>query len=199
MVSNGHPIKIHTRRVGVVESIPHGLRPAALRCLCWCALLSMLMGCRAREAVTPSDVVMQLYTVRDALGLQSAPDDAQRRALAPFLADTLTRALTEADARRAVDAAGTPPGASAAYDGDLFSSLVEGPTSYRVMPFLDGATGALVPVEFVNDRERPARRWVDTVDVIREHDQWRVRDVRYGGTWDVARRGSLLRQLTGVR
>lgn len=139
---------------------------------------------------------MQFYTMREAVGGTGAPTAKELAALRPFVTDTLARALASADSVRRVDGQRAPDEKPRFAEGDLFSSLFEAPTSFRVMPAPAGGDTALVPVECTNDRERPVVRWTDTAVVVREHGVWRVQDIRYGGEWDFANKGSLLRSLT---
>jgi hypothetical protein len=159
------------------------------------AISLVLVGaCRAREAVTPSDAVMQFYTMRDAIGVQGAPSPKELAALRPFIADTLARGLAFADSVRESDTRRAPDEKPAFVEGDLFSSVFEGATSFRVMPALSASAPYVVPVEFADERAKPVVRWVDTAIVIVERGRMVVQDVRYGGTWDFANKGRLLEQ-----
>ena len=158
-------------------------------------IASVLAGCRGNRPATSTDVVMQFYTMRDAAGITRMPTAKELAALRPFIADTLARALADADSMRTADETRVPDAQPSFADGDPFSSLFGGSTSYRVMPALDSIAPVRVPVEFTNDSQRPAEHWTDRAVVVQQAGRWVMRDIRYGGTWDVANKGSLLSQL----
>ncbi|MBL0172898.1 MAG: lipoprotein [Gemmatimonadaceae bacterium] len=158
-------------------------------------LCALLAGCRGEHPATASDAVLQFYTMRDALGGTGAPTAKELAALRPFIADSLARGLFIADSLRQADMERAPDEKPRFVEGDMFSSLFEGATAYRVMPAIPNTDPALVPVEFTNDKERPVVRWTDTVVVTQHDGRWLVHDVRYGGTWDFGNKGTLLRQL----
>ena len=160
----------------------------------WLVLCVALAGCRSERPATPADVVTQFYTMRDAVGGRGAPSPKELAALRPFITDSLARGLSIADSLRRADMARAPDEKARFVDGDLFSSLFEGATTYRVMPALANRP-LLVPVEFTNDRLRPVVRWTDTVVVVRIEGRWLVQDLRYGGSWDFGNKGMLLQQL----
>lgn len=157
--------------------------------------LVFVAACSGKEAATPTDAVMQFYTMRDAIGVQGAPTPKELAALRPFIADTLARGLAFADSVRESDKRRAPDEKPAYVEGDLFSSVFEGSTSFRVMPTTSTSAPYVVPVAFADERAKPAVRWVDTAIVILERGRLVVQDVRYGGTWDFANKGKLLDQL----
>lgn len=162
------------------------------------ACVVLLVGsasCRGDTQTSPTEVVMQFYTMRDAVGVSGAPDAQELAALNPFITDSLSRRLAEADSVRTADMKRAPDEKPAFVEGDLFSSLFEGPTSYRPQPAIQSGDVTLVPMVFVYDRQPPAVTWTDTVVVHQQNGHWRVHDIRYGGTWDFGNKGSLLQSL----
>ena len=138
---------------------------------------------------------MRLLTMRDAVGVRAVPTAHELAALAPFLSDSLTQALASDDSLRAADRKRAPDEKPSFADGDVFSSLFEGPTEFRVMPALDSVTPMRVPIEFTNDAQRPAVRWVDTAVVVQKSGKFVVHDLRYGAVWPFANKGTLLSTL----
>lgn len=155
-----------------------------------------LAGCRSGKGTTPAEVVQQFYTMREAAGVFGAPTPEQRRALEPFIADTLARLLAAADSVRSADKRAAPSEKPRFTDGDMFSSLFEGTTS--VVPQRPVGTGdtLLVPVKMTNDQQKPAVVWSDTAVVVRQRGEWRLLDLRFGGTWAFGLHGSLMRILS---
>lgn len=171
----------------------------------WSALLVALTvvsfsaaGCANERDTTPPKLVVQFYTMRDAVGIDGAPTESQLAAIRPFIADTLAHLLTNADAQRTLESQQAPNEKPSFADGDLFSSLFEGPTSYRPQEPIGTGNRVLVPTVMANDREKPAVVWTDTVVVVKVKGHWRVQDVIYGGTWDFGNKGALLKSLAAT-
>lgn len=154
-----------------------------------------LSACRGNRPATASDVVVQFYTMKEAAGISGAPTPKDLTALRPFIADSLAHMLVRADSLRTADMKRAPDEKPSFVEGDLFSSLFEGPTAFVVMPALDSVSPARVPIEFTNETQKPKIRWVDTAVVVQQNGKWLLHDIRFGGTWDFANKGSLLTQL----
>lgn len=155
----------------------------------------LLLGACARRSDVPTVPVGLFYGAYVGHGVSGAPTDSQLAALAPHLSDTLHGLL--AAARQAHDEdARTAPGEKPSFtDGDLFSSLFEGPTRYEVLPADTAGPPYRVPVRLTYDGATPAVTWTDTALVVRENDRLVVGDIAFGGTWDFGNKGSLRRGL----
>lgn len=153
-------------------------------------------------AAAPEKVVADFYAALAAARPSGAPTEAQRAALAPMLSSELIGLLSRADAARAAARAAAPGEKPPFTDGDLFSSLFEGPTSHAVgMP----VSGADVPGGRLGDLRVPvtlthvadpaaggkATTWTDTVLLREESGRFVVADIAFGGGWDFANKGSL--------
>ncbi len=114
------------------------------------------------------------YAALASLRPSGAPADAQRAALSPLLSAELIGLLQRADAARALARAAAPTEKPPFTDGDLFSSLFEGPTGYAV--------------------GKPVT-WTDTVLLREENGRFVVADIAFGGDWDFANKGSMLAAL----
>ena len=155
----------------------------------------LCVACRGDRSSTATDAAMQFLTMRDAVGGSGAPSAKELAALRPFITDTLARGLALADSLRAADIVRAPDEKPRFVEGDLFSSLFEGTTAFRILPATSAASPVLVPVEYTYDRQPPTVTWTDTVVVVQQGGRWLVQDIRYGGTWAFGNKGSLLRQL----
>lgn len=89
--------------------------------------------------------------------------------------------------------------------GDIFSSLFEGPTAYEIGPCEQieegGATFTRCDVMLVHEGDEPVQ-WKDRV-ILSAHGgaaerRWLVDDIRYGGGWGFAMKGSLKETLRAV-
>jgi len=156
-------------------------------------------------AAAPERVVADLYTALAAQRPSGAPTDAQRAVLAPLLSAELTGLLQRADAARSAARAAAPSEKTPFTDGDLFSSLFQGPTGFAV-----GApvSGAYVPGGRLGDVRVPvtltraadpaggkATTWTDTVLLREENGRFVVADIAFGGDWDFANKGSMISAL----
>jgi len=92
--------------------------------------------------------------------------------------------------------ASTAPGEKPSFtDGDLFSSLFEGPTRYEVLVADTSGPPYRVPVRLTYDGATPAVSWTDTALVVRENDRLVVGDIVFGGAWAFGNKGSLRKGL----
>lgn len=155
----------------------------------------VLLGACARTADVPTVPVGRFYGAYVGHGISGAPTDSQLSALTPHLSDTL-RGLLAAARRVRDEEARMAPGEKPSFaDGDLFSSLFEGPTRYEVLPADTSGPPYRVPVRLTYDGATPAVSWTDTALVVRENDRLVVGDIAFGGTWDFGNKGALRRGL----
>lgn len=157
-------------------------------------------------AAAPERVVTDFYAALAVQRPSGAPTDAQRTALSPMLSSELIGLLQRADAARAAARAAAPTEKPPFTDGDLFSSLFEGPTGYAVGQAVSGADapgGRLgdlhVPVTLTHAPDASVggkpTTWTDTVLLREENGRFVVADIAFGGDWDFANKGSMLAAL----
>ena len=158
-------------------------------------------------AAAPEQVVADLYAALNTLRPSGAPTDAQRLILAPVLSAELTGLLQRADAARTAARAAAPTEKPPFTDGDLFSSLFEGPTAVTVGKAVSAAAapgGRLgdlqVPVDLVHTIDPAAgggepATWTDTVLLREENGRFVVADIAFGGGWDFANKGTMIAAL----
>ena len=158
-------------------------------------------------AAAPEQVVADLYAALNPLRPSGAPTDTQRLILAPLLSAELTGLLQRADAARTAARAAAPTEKPPFTDGDLFSSLFEGPTAFTVGKAVSAAAapgGRLgdlqVPVDLVHTIDPAAgggepATWTDTVLLREENGRFVVADIAFGGGWDFANKGTMIAAL----
>ncbi len=141
-------------------------------------------------------MVTGLYRVLIEHQVTGATTEGQLARLSPYLSDELRDLLHAAATLRDVEAAAHPNEKPPFADGDLFSSLFEGPTSLIVLANGDdGDPRGHLAVQFTHDRSTPAVTWTDTLVIGQQAGRPVVADVIYGGTRDFATRGPLLETL----
>jgi len=126
------------------------------------------------------------------------PDSAGRIRLAPYLSPGLNKLIADgaaAEARFAALVKNSPP----LIEGDLFSSLFEGASSWKLSACTaSGATGRC-PVTFTHtEAGRPAVTWTDTLLLVNTPQGWRVDDIAYGGGFQFGNTGKLTDTLRTV-
>ncbi|ADU68623.1 lipoprotein [Pantoea sp. At-9b] len=131
----------------------------------------------------PDSVAQQFYDLRVSQPTQGLPDNALLAKYRPYLSDQLYQKLVQANGLS------NKPGDWR--NGDLFSSLAQGPTSAEV------ASASSIPnrdarnIPLRVDLTRGDKQWQDEVLMIREGSCWVVDDVRYVGNWPHPGGGSL--------
>ena len=172
---------------------------------CLCLGLTILLGlvaCVTQPATPasgrPEEVADGFYTQlrkQPVFGLPSAEAWSRVR---PFCTEALAAALEKARSRQAAFRQAHPDEKPPWVDGDLFGSLFEGPQAFRVGEARVLADRAEVPVHCLHGEGAGATRWTDVLILHHTADGWRVDDLRYGGEWDFALRGSLRQGLSAA-
>lgn len=144
----------------------------------------------------PDTVAQKFYDLRIQKGGAGLPNSSQLAEYRPYLSTGLYNELLKAQSEHKVDIAATPNEKPGATDGDVFSSLFDGPTSASVdsastIPNTD-ARNIPLRVTMSHQKGNGAKStWKDEVLMIREGHCWAVDDVRYMANLDFASSGSL--------
>lgn len=155
------------------------------------ALSSLAASCKDKGPPAPSPVVVAFYSVRIASKSTGAPSANALRQFAPFLSDTLTSLLRAAGEVRDREAARAPDEKPPFVEGDLFSSLFEGPTSFVVLRDTVAARQKKSVVRFTNIYNGESYTWTDTVLLGKRGRNDVIEDVLYGGAGDFGNHGTL--------
>jgi hypothetical protein len=123
------------------------------------------------------------------------PSAGGRAKYAPVLSDRLNKQI--ADAARAGDRfnahnKGSPP----LLEGDLFTSMFEGATSWKIGACSGDAKAAHCAVALRHDeaKQKPVT-WTDTVYLTADQGGWRVDDIGYGAGFAFGNTGKLSQTL----
>lgn len=162
-----------------------------LRTLSRCLFILLVTGCARDVADPPSTVVSQFFSARITSGLTGAPSDSQLAQLAPFLADTLEHLLVAARRLRDAEAASAPDEKPSFVEGDLFSSLFEGPTSFTIVPDTGSAPPGRVLVRLQYAGGGDTVSWTDRVVISQQNGHNVIADIEYGGNWAFGNSGTL--------
>ena len=83
-------------------------------------------------------------------------------------------------------------------EGDLFSSLFEGPQSFELGQTSIVERHAEVPITFTSVADGKTTTWTDVVVLAKSSGAWKIWDVRYNATWDF-KPGTNLRAVLGAQ
>ena len=152
----------------------------------------------AADASSPARVANDFYAVYATFHPSDGiPDAAGRAKYGPFLSPEFEKLLADANAAEArflKANKGSPP----LIEGDLFTSMFEGATAYKVGACTDEQTNASCPVDLTySDKKAAPVHWTDTVYLTKTNAGWRVDDIGYGASWAFANKGratTVLRQ-----
>lgn len=126
------------------------------------------------------------------------PDATGRTRLAPYLSPALNKLLADgaaAQARFAAKVKDAPP----LLEGDLFTSLFEGATSWKLDACTASGASARCPVEFTyaHGKQKPVT-WTDNLILTNSPQGWRVDDIVYGANFQFGNTGKLTDTLRTV-
>ena len=157
------------------------------------ALVSPAQSAGAAES--PASVVSAFYKKHSALHPSGAPTPQQLQAMAPFLSQHLQALLERAWQRHQNDVAKAPDAKPAFADGDLFTSLFEGPTSFAVAGTETLVHEYAVTVRFTHKSGAEQTVWKDVVRLANKQGRLVIVDIEYGGDWAFAAKGTLVSAL----
>ena len=146
-------------------------------------MLLTLSGCNnfSGEEQQQAEVVGDFYRIHlkhNAPGLLSADELKQ---FEPLVSRSLYNLLTRAEAADARYQAAAGPQAAPIVEGDLFTSLFEGATSFAVQSCDSEADRAACQVAFRYQQSGSDESWNDKILLVRENRQWRIDDIEFIG------------------
>ncbi|MGK2860192.1 MAG: hypothetical protein ACSLFQ_23595 [Thermoanaerobaculia bacterium] len=150
--------------------------------------------------IPPDAVVSKFYDLCIRERVTGLPTDEQFEAMSDLLSDRILGMLADARMEQADFARENPDEKPPWIEGDLFSSLYEGPTRFTVGTPVIERDRARVTVRFADDQTDDGIpfAWEDDVLlVIDVNNDWRIDEIVYRGTWDFASRGTLSESLPG--
>lgn len=151
-----------------------------------------VLGAGIVVAQDATEVTDNFYaTLRD-LNVRGLPDKNQLRELSPFLSSQIVTLIKrdqkkqEAFIKKHSDE--KPP----LVEGDLFSSLFEGPTSYEIGKTRTMGSTREVDIYLHHVSESDKVKWTDTVVLKKFGGKWLVTNILFKGKWQF-KSGSSLR------
>jgi hypothetical protein len=139
----------------------------------------------------PGIVALDFLTMHQRLGNSGLPAVDALNAYDAFLCPSLADALRAAKVRQEQFKASQPDEKPPLVDGDLFSSLAEGPEFWSVAESRIGGDNAVVVLDLSHGEGSKATRWKDSMILQLDDGVWCIADVEYHGNWPYANRGRL--------
>lgn len=132
-----------------------------------------------RQLGDPASATRQFLLAYQPLASAGIPRPAQLTALRPHLGAALRPLLEQVSTQQAASTCEGPP----AIQGDLITSLFEGPNAFRVMDCRIRPGTATCPVRFTYRGTPEGMHWTDEIELRLQADRWRVQDVVQGAPW----------------
>jgi len=156
----------------------------------------VLLGAQPVPVHTAGEQVAAFLAASRAAQVDGLPDEVQFARIAPYLSPTLSALVVRAQEARRNHVNAHPGDKPPLADGDLFSSLFEGPTGFEIAASDERGQHARVKVKFRYADARPGFpgvAWQDEFLLTRTGPgaDWRIDDVEYQGQWDFANKGRL--------
>jgi hypothetical protein len=155
-------------------------------------LLPLAASACAADETDMAQVTTGFYTAYMTAPHDGIPDESGRAKLAPYITAALNQLLTAGDAAEARYAKETNNQSPPIIEGDLFTSLFEGATAFKIGACkADGDRGRCAVFLTYDDHSAKPVHWTDTAMLARTKDGWRIDDIAYGGNWDFGNKGTL--------
>jgi hypothetical protein len=144
--------------------------------------------------------VSGFYNVYIKLKTRGIPGAKELRQYESYLTPELISQLKSADDAEIKYKKETKGEVPPLVEGDVFTSLFEGADSFKVLDCSGSGDKGTCSVEFRNTNPSDGKTftWKDGVMLVKGKSGWLISDVRYGGKWDFAAKGTLTQTLKSV-
>ena len=161
----------------------------------WAMLINIIplfflsSSAQANGSVTAAEkVASEFYEAYLKTSESGLPSQESMKKLSRFFSQKLNQLLAEAKRKQADHAKQYPNEKPPLIEGDLFSSLFEGPTGYSVESVSSKNGFCRVVIRFVHadpqiENGKPSS-WKDAVIVKQENGRWVIDDIEYLGEWE---------------
>jgi hypothetical protein len=144
---------------------------------------------------SPTTVAKNFYAKYLELKIRGLPDSDQLKGISPFFSSEII-AIIKADLRKQERFIKKHPDEKPPWnEGDLFSSLFEGATSYKIGATRVTGNAAQVDVKLTNAEGTPQSTWNDTALLKLTGGRWAITNILFKGKWQFKSGGSLLKAL----
>lgn len=161
------------------SSSPRHLRAGA----CALGMLLALSGCNnfSGDERQQAEVIGSFYRIHIKNRAPGLPSAEELKQFEPLVSRTLYALLTRAEAADMRYHSVAGPQAAPLIEGDLFTSLYEGATSFEVQSCDSDTDRASCQVAFRYQNEGADESWNDKILLVRQEHQWRIDDIEFIG------------------
>ncbi|MFJ3058636.1 DUF3828 domain-containing protein [Herbaspirillum sp. NPDC087042] len=163
-----------------------------------CSLMLALGGCDhfSSDEQRQAEVVGNFYRIHLQIHAPGLPSADELKQFEPLLSHALYTLLTETEAADTRYHAALGNQAAPLIDGDLFTSLYEGATSFAVQSCDSDAQRASCQVALRYRKDGADESWNDKILLVLEGQQWRIDDIEFIGNDQSSQREYLSDTLT---
>lgn len=136
-------------------------------------------------------VVDAFYHAYIAARPSGIPSEKVQLKFKPFISVELAKLLQEADKAEQKYQKKTKGEVPPLVEGDIFTSLFEGATSFLVLSCDPGTVSCVVEFSYVDTRDQSSFTWKDKVYLVKESRTWMVDDIEFLGDWQFMHKGRL--------
>jgi len=151
---------------------------------------------QAQTTTSPSAVTESFYKKYIAYRMQGLPSEKQVKSLAPLFSKDIMAMIAADRVEQKKFSKEHPDEKPPWIEGDLFSSLIEGGTSYSLGKSRVEKTRAEVDVHLIYKDKNDATEWMDTVILTKTNGKWLISDILFKGNWAFMNGASLRASLT---
>jgi hypothetical protein len=159
-------------------------------------IVAASISVHAQTANSPSGVANSFYKKYVAYQMRGLPTTIQMKSLAPLFSQEILNMIA-ADRVQQTKFIKEHPGEKPPWiEGDLFSSLFEGATSYSLgKPGVEKGR-AVIDVHLIYKYKSDATEWTDTIALTQVKGKWVISDILFKGNWAYMNGASLRASLT---
>lgn len=154
----------------------------------------------AGSLTTPERTANAFYSSYIEMKPRGVPGVAVRAKFEPLITPELLSQMAQADAVEKKHFIATRNQEPPYFQGDPFSSLFEGATSYRLGVCVTEGARAYCDIDltFVDAEGAPPTTWTDKLVLVKRVGGWKVDDISFGATWDFGQHGTLRGTLADI-
>lgn len=154
---------------------------------CWFSFAA-----QAGEA-TPARAAGAFYNLYIQMKPRGIPDAKQRAEFDPLVSSSLGKLLDAAAVAEGAHRRKTNNEEPPLFEGDLFTSLYEGATSYKLDTCVTESDKAYcdVALSYAEPGDAKLTTWTDKAVLARGPRGWLLDDIAFGGAWDFGQHGTL--------
>ena len=145
----------------------------------------------AQRANTPTGVANTFYRKYIAYKMSGLPTPTQLKGISPHLSKEIIDQINIDRKKQKAAIKAHPDEKPPWIEGDLFSSMFEGATSFRLGKARAGEKRSEVDVHLVYKYKSDATEWMDTAVLEKVDGRWVITDILFKGNWDFKSGASL--------